>query len=135
MQHRPDLDLHPEQGLLVDTYRNGRARPDGTLAPIGHFAGQGEWASPQGVLMVVEITSFDRDTHRRDRDEKRDGYAKNGIPVYLFIDRDDDTLTVFSEPEGGKYRNEASYPYGTTVPLPEPVGFVLETERLKDFAH
>ena len=46
MQQRPDLGLYPEQGLVIDTYRKGRARPDGTLAPIGHFAGQGGWADP-----------------------------------------------------------------------------------------
>lgn len=55
------------QGLKVDSYRKGRARPDGILAPIDHFAGQGEWADPQGVLAVVEVTSWDFDTNARDR--------------------------------------------------------------------
>ncbi len=135
MQHRPDLDLHPEQGLAINTYRKGRARPDGVLAPIGHFAGQGEWADPKGVLMVAEVTSHDYDTGHRDRVEKRDGYAIDGIPVYLLIDRDDCTLTVFSEPDDGTYKQHPSYPYGATVTLPGPVGITLETEKLKDFAH
>lgn len=135
MQHRPDLDLHPEQGLVIGTYRKGRARPDGVLAPIGHFAGQGEWAVPKGSLMVVEVTSHDSDTDRRDRVEKRDGYATDGIPVYLLIDRDSNTLTVFSQPKDGTYEEQSSYPYGATVTLPDPVGITLDTGKLKDFAH
>ncbi|WP_455351058.1 Uma2 family endonuclease [Streptomyces sp. SYSU K217416] len=134
MQQRPELGLYSEQGLKVESYRRGRARPDGSLAPLGHFAGQGEWADPDGVLMAVEVTSHDPDTDRRDRNEKRDGYAAAGIPVYLLIDRDEDTLTVFSEPKGGKYQQHPSYAYGATVTLPEPVGITLDTEKLKDYA-
>ncbi|MFD3652355.1 Uma2 family endonuclease [Streptomyces sp. NPDC058620] len=135
MRHRPDLDLHPEQGLLMDAYRKGRVRPDGTLAPIGHFAGQPEWADSTGVLMLVEVTSYDSGTHRRDRVDKGRAYACGDIPVYLLVDRDDDTLTVFSEPKDGVYQRHPSYPFGATVPLPAPVGITLDTDRLKDFAH
>ncbi|WP_446037531.1 Uma2 family endonuclease [Streptomyces sp. SID1143] len=135
MRQRPDLRLYPEQGLKVGGYRKGRARPDGALAPEDHFVGQGEWADPDGVLMAVEVTSHDPDTDRRDRREKRDGYAAVGIPVYLLVDRDACTLTCYSEPEGGAYRNRKSHPYGATVELPDPVGIALETEKLKDYAH
>ncbi|WP_225847831.1 Uma2 family endonuclease [Streptomyces sp. HPF1205] len=134
MQHRPELTLYTERGLSIGTYRKGRARPDGTLAPEGHFAGQGEWAEPDGVLMTVEVTSHDADTDRRDRHEKRDGYAAAGIPVYLLVDREDLTITVFSEPEDGKYRNVTSRPFGADIELPAPVGITLHAEKLKDYA-
>ncbi|MFI9205716.1 Uma2 family endonuclease [Streptomyces sp. NPDC053048] len=134
MQQRPELSLFPEQGLKVEAYRKGRARPDGTLAPEEYFAGQGEWADPDGVLMAVEITSGDPDTDRRDRREKRDGYAAAGIPVYLLIDRDDCTLTVHHEPDHGKYRLSRSWTFGKVVEIPQPVGITLETEKLKDYA-
>jgi Uma2 family endonuclease len=134
MQHRPDLALYPERGLIVEQYRKGRARPDGTLAPAGHFAGHGEWSQPQGIFMVMEVTSYDSDTDRRDRVEKRDGYARADIPVYLLIDRDTDRLVVHSEPEDGAYQLVRSYAYGSTVQLPSPVDITLETEKLKDYA-
>ncbi|MEV0261538.1 Uma2 family endonuclease [Streptomyces sp. NPDC050617] len=134
MQHRPELDLYPEQGLRVETYRKGRARPDGALAPRRHFAGQGEWAEPDGVLMTVEVTSHDADTDKRDRHEKRFAYADAGIPVYLLIDREACTLTVYSELENGQYRQHPSYDYGATVELPAPVGITLDTEELKEYA-
>ncbi|MEV7495416.1 Uma2 family endonuclease [Streptomyces anulatus] len=134
MQHRPDLDLHPEQGLMVEAYRQGRARPDGTLAPRRHFAGQGEWAPAEGVLMTVEVTSYDHVTDRRDRNEKPHGYAASNIPVYLLIDRESGTLVVHSEPDKGRYRQQHSYDYGDAVPLPGPVDITLDTEELKNYA-
>ncbi len=51
VQGCPELDLVPTRGLRVGP--TGRVRPDGSLAPIGHFAGQGEWSDPAGVLMTV----------------------------------------------------------------------------------
>ncbi|WFB08925.1 Uma2 family endonuclease [Streptomyces sp. LX-29] len=88
MQHRPDVRLYRERRLKVEGYRRGRAIPDGALAPRRHFTGHGEWSDPDGVLMVVEVTSHDSDTDRRDRREKRDAYAGAEIPVYLLVDRE-----------------------------------------------
>ncbi|MFJ6634384.1 Uma2 family endonuclease [Streptomyces sp. NPDC091376] len=135
IQQRPDLDLHPELELTVEAYRTGRARADGALAPVGHFAGRQQWATPEGVLMIVEVTSFDPDADARDRKEKPPAYAEAAIPVYLLIDRDTNTLTVFSEPENGTYQQHPTYRYGDTVALPDPVNITLATEKLKDYAH
>ncbi|WP_405912659.1 Uma2 family endonuclease [Streptomyces sp. NBC_00963] len=135
IQQRPELGLYPEQGVKVESYRQGRARLDGALAPTGHFSGQGEWAHPGGILMAVEVTSHDSDSDLRDRVEKRDGYAASGIPVYLLVDRDTEKLVVYSEPERGEYLTRASHAYGATVTLPTPVSITLESGKLKDYAH
>jgi Uma2 family endonuclease len=84
--------------------------------------------------MVVEVTSRDRDADRRDRIEKPDGYAAAGIPVYLLVDRDTDSVTVHCDPEGGIYRSLTTRAFGAAVELPDPVGFTLDTQKLKDFA-
>ncbi|MFF9808959.1 Uma2 family endonuclease [Streptomyces coeruleorubidus] len=89
---------------------------------------------PDGALMAVEITSHDRDTDRRDRIDKPVGYAAADIPVYLLIDRDNHTLTVFSEPQDGRYQQISPHPWGATVELPAPVNITLDTEKLKDYA-
>lgn len=133
MQHRPDLWLDPAQGLAVETYHQGRARPDGCLIPADAFVGQGEWADPTPVLMVVEVTSYDSDTDRRDRVEKPRAYAETGIPVYLLIDRDTCEVKVHSRPDGGRYETVQTLPFGKQVALPEPVGIVLDTEPLKNW--
>ncbi|MES4905994.1 MULTISPECIES: Uma2 family endonuclease [unclassified Streptomyces] len=136
MQHRPDLWLYAgERGLKVETYRKGRARPDGVLAPDGRFAGDGEWSDPDGVLMTVEVTSHDGDTDRRDRIEKPAGYAAAGIPVYLLVDRDACEVIVHTnpDPESGRYRDIHQAGFGEQVTLPEPVGITLDTDVLKNY--
>ncbi|MFJ2649814.1 Uma2 family endonuclease [Streptomyces sp. NPDC087420] len=133
MQSRPELWLYPDRGLQVQEYRSGRARPDGVLAPSRVFAGQGEWADPTPVLMAVEVTSYDSDTDERDRVQKPRAYAQTGIPVYLLIDRDSCVVTVYSEPDGARYENTHTVPFGKDVRLPDPVGITLETEQLKEW--
>ncbi|MER5291493.1 Uma2 family endonuclease [Streptomyces pharetrae] len=133
MQARPDLRLHPERGLRTEAYRNGRARADAVLVPRGSLKGRGEWSDAEDVVMAVEITSYGSDTNQRDRVEKPDGYAAAGIPVYLLIDRDDGTVTVFSDPEDGRYRLQLNKLFGATVELPDPVDITLDTDPLKDF--
>ncbi|WP_194816280.1 Uma2 family endonuclease [Nocardia sp. XZ_19_385] len=131
---RPELWLFQEQGLKVGNYRNGRARPDGALARSGAFAGQPEWANPDPVLLVIEVTSHDQDTDSRDRQEKPPAYAHAGIPVYLLIDRDSCDVTVYSEPNGSRYQQKLTVEFGVTVTLPEPVNIELNTEPLKSWA-
>ncbi|MGC9376355.1 Uma2 family endonuclease [Streptomyces sp. MH13] len=133
MQHRPDLWLDPTQGLVIEEYREGRARPDGSLAPAEAFVGQGEWADPTPVLMVVEVTLSDSDTDRRGRVEKPRAYAGTGIPVYLLIDRDTCEIKVHSRPDGGRYETVQTLPFGKEVALPDPVGITLDTEPLKNW--
>lgn len=132
MQHRPELWLYGERGMKVESYRKGRARPDGVLAPFGFPAGHGDWSESEGVLMVVEVTSHDSDTHRRDRVEKPEGYAAAGVPVYLLIDREECAVVVFNQPESGRYRHQETLPFGATVTLPDPVGITLDTRPLQD---
>ncbi|MFE9822716.1 Uma2 family endonuclease [Streptomyces sp. NPDC005791] len=133
MQADPSRWLFGEQGLRIESYRRGNARPDASLAPMETFAGQGQWADPDGVLMVVEVTSYDEDTDRRDRVEKPRAYAESGIPVYLLIDRDTCEVKVHSQPDGVRYEQVITVPYGKTVTLPEPVGIELDTEPLKNW--
>ncbi|MFI1755067.1 Uma2 family endonuclease [Streptomyces sp. NPDC020571] len=134
MQLRPDLRLYPERGLKTEAYRNGRARADAVLVPKGGLTGHGEWSDAATVLMAVEITSYDSDTNQRDRVEKPDGYAAAGIPLYLLVDRDDCTVTVFTDPKDGRYRKQENSAFGAPVHLPAPVDITLDTEPLKELA-
>ncbi|MFJ6738943.1 Uma2 family endonuclease [Streptomyces sp. NPDC091279] len=134
MRVRPDLDIYQGRGLRVEKYRDGRARPDAVLVPEEHFAGHGEWAEPSGVLLAVEVTSHDSDTDRRDRHEKPVAYGAAGIPLYLLIDRDAGTVKLYSDPdEGVGYRDSRTVPFGAELLLPDPVGILLDTERLKQY--
>ncbi|MBQ0985016.1 Uma2 family endonuclease [Streptomyces sp. F63] len=100
--------------------------PDGTFAPkeLRLFRGAEPWMPCQGVAMVVEVTSTNPD---RDRRAKRLCYALGSIPLYLLIDRQKGSVTLFSEPEGGEYRHTSAVPYGKPIALPAPFSFDLET--------
>ncbi|MGK5559355.1 Uma2 family endonuclease, partial [Actinomadura kijaniata] len=71
--------------------------PDATFAPREKrlFRGAPTWMLPDGVALVAEVTG---DTSPCDRVTKRHCYARAGIPLYLLVDRDDSTVTLFAEP-------------------------------------
>lgn len=133
MQHLPDLWLHAERGLKTESCGKGRARADGVLVPRGGLKGHGEWSDTGTAPMAVEVTSWDADAAQRDRLDKPDGYAAAGIPVYVLIDRDDCTVTVFTHPEDGRYRQQVNAPFSAPVEIPGPVNITLDTDPLKEF--
>ncbi|MFJ9849767.1 Uma2 family endonuclease [Streptomyces sp. NPDC101150] len=135
MQHRPELFLDPNQGLKTESCRKGRLRPDGLLVPCDAFVGQGEWADPDPVLMVVEVTSHDSDTEQRDRVEKPRACAEANIPLYLLIDRQECQVSLYSEPDGTRHEDVRTVSYGKSLHLPDPVGITVETEQLKDWVN
>ncbi|WP_037869738.1 Uma2 family endonuclease [Streptomyces sp. SPB074] len=134
MQANQGWMLYPDHGMRVEAYRKGNARPDGVLLPVDAVIGDGEWARPDGALMVVEITSRDSDTNQRDRVDKPAAYAAAAIPVYLLVDRGNQSVKVHSEPEGGRYAKVNEVAFGKSVSLPEPVGFELDTAPLLGWA-
>lgn len=119
--------------MKAEAYRKGRARTDGTLVPVDHFRGDGEWSNPDGALMAVEITSRDRDTDQRDRIDKPVGYAAGHprLPPHRPRQQHPDGL---QRAEGRSLPASPSYPWGATVEIPTPVDITLKTEKLKDYA-
>ena len=85
--------------------------------------------------MVVEVTSYDSDTDRRNRHEKPTAYGQSAIPLYLLIDRAFRTVTVHGNPDRkvGGYREIRTSKFGETVVLPGPMGIELDTEILKNY--
>ncbi|MFD3975593.1 Uma2 family endonuclease [Streptomyces cyaneofuscatus] len=124
---RPELRLYRGRGLRIGGDHNDRARPGGTLAHAGRFAGDGEWSSPDRILLTVDVTSYD-DTPAAPCD-----YAAAGIPVRLLIDRRSGTVAVRSEPGSARYRHQRLYDVGEAVTLPHPASISLDTEELKNY--
>ncbi|MGI5421855.1 Uma2 family endonuclease [Actinomadura luteofluorescens] len=121
------LRLHRNLTLISP---EGEYVPDGIAAPKGAFAGR-EWRTkPDGVAMVLEVTSGsrrDRKGAERDRGPKRRGYAAADIPLYLLIDRLDEKATIFSEPRGDDYAHIVSVALGEDLPITAPLEGVLPT--------
>ncbi|MFJ9621809.1 Uma2 family endonuclease [Streptomyces sp. NPDC101181] len=126
---RTEMDFSGNKGLKL---RSGggcpknHVIPDGTFAPtaLRLFRGADPWMPPEGVALVVEVTST---RPQADRGAKRRCYARGGIPLYLLIDRDESSVTLFSDPGDADYRQHLTLPYGKPLALPEPFAFDLET--------
>lgn len=126
---RIEMDFSGNKGLRLAREEVGPAHhviPDVTFAPVDvdAFGGAGPWMPCDGVAMVVEVTST---RPRADRDAKRRCYARGGIPLYLLIDRDSSSITLFSDPEKDDYREHRTRPFGKAITLPAPFAFDLET--------
>ncbi|NVI86717.1 Uma2 family endonuclease [Actinomadura sp. BRA 177] len=121
------LRLHRNLTLISP---EGEYVPDGIAAPKGAFAGRDWHSKPDGVVMVLEVTSGrrgERKAAERDRGPKRRGYAAADIPLYLLIDRLDGKATIFSEPRGDDYTHSASAVLGDDLTIPAPFEGVLPT--------
>ncbi|MEH0422834.1 Uma2 family endonuclease [Streptomyces sp. B21-083] len=102
--------------------------PDGTFAPkeLRLYRGKGSWMPCDGVAMVLEVTSS---KPRADREAKRRCYARGAIPLYLLVDREASSITLFSDPVKDDYRQHCTLPLGKPVSLPEPFAFELDTSE------
>ncbi|MEU6347882.1 Uma2 family endonuclease [Streptomyces sp. NPDC047072] len=100
--------------------------PDGTFAPrkLRLYRGADSWMPCDGVAMVLEVTST---RPKADREAKRRCYARGGIPLYLLVDREASSVTLFRNPERDDYREHDTRPLGKPLTLPEPFAFDLDT--------
>jgi Uma2 family endonuclease len=102
--------------------------PDIAVAPKSLAKG-GNALLPDQTLLVVEITS--ESNAETDRVVKRRRYAEYGAPLYLLVDRQDRTVTLFSGPGPLGYTEaDGPHPFGTPVRLPEPFDLELRTGDL-----
>ena len=118
---RKDWRVSGGTGLITPL---GRFIPDLTVARRDYFraAPQEHWRHPDGVELVVEITSS---KPSNDRESKRRGYAAAGIPLYLLVERSDKQTVLFSRPQRGDYRVREPRPISEPIPLPAPFDFTL----------
>lgn len=123
-----------QSGLIVPSHGipdEGRFIPDAIFAPaeLDVFHNAPSWMSPDGIELVVEVTSSRPDL---DRNKKRGAYAGAGIPLYLLVDRQHRRVTLFSNPEFGDYSRTSAASFGRKLNLPKPFDFLLDTASFAD---
>ncbi|WP_330479947.1 Uma2 family endonuclease (plasmid) [Streptomyces platensis] len=102
--------------------------PDIAVVPAAAAKGAGALL-PADTLLVVEVTS--ESNAETDRVVKRKRYAEYGAPLYLLVDRQERSVTLYSEPgQLGYTRADGPHPYGVVVRIPDPFGLELDTSDL-----
>ena len=82
--------------------------------------------TPDQTLLVVEVTS--ESNGHTDRVVKRRRLAEYGAPLYLLVDRQGKTLTLFAKPGPLGYTSVSGpHPFGPPLHLPEPFDLELDT--------
>lgn len=82
--------------------------------------------TPNELVLVVEVTSSSN--AGTDRVLKRRHYGRHGAPLYLLVDREERTWTLFSQPTSDGYASHTSGAFGESIALPEPLAVTLSTE-------
>ncbi|MEU5664630.1 Uma2 family endonuclease [Streptomyces longwoodensis] len=129
---RTDMQFSGNKGLKLASggaCPKNHVIPDGTFAPrhLRLYRGADPWMPCEGVAMVLEVTST---KPQADREAKRRCYARGGIPLYLLVDREASSITLFSDPGKDDYREHCTRPLGKQIALPQPFAFGLDTSDL-----
>jgi Uma2 family endonuclease len=99
--------------------------PDVAVVPADLAKGAGALLPDQTVLIVEVTSDSNGDT---DRTVKRRRYAEFGAPLYLLVDRQERTCTLYASPgKLGYTKVDGPHPFGTPVQLPEPFDLELDT--------
>ncbi|GGX58064.1 Uma2 family endonuclease [Streptomyces noursei] len=83
------------------------------------------------ALITVEIVS--KSNPENDWTGKLRDYPLMHIPLYLIVDPQQKTVTLFSEPENGRYRSREDADFGENIHIPAPFGFTLDTSMLRAY--
>ncbi|WP_217163932.1 Uma2 family endonuclease [Streptomyces sp. AC512_CC834] len=126
---RTDMQFSGHKGLILKRAKGrplDHVIPDGTFAPsaLRPYRGAAPWMPCEGVALTLEVTS---PTPHTNRVTKRRCYARGGVPLYLLVDREASSITLFSTPEKDDYREHRTSPFGKPLTLPAPFSFDLDT--------
>ncbi|TKA10890.1 Uma2 family endonuclease [Actinacidiphila oryziradicis] len=79
----------------------------------------------EALSLAAELTSGS--TRGNDWGDKLEAYGKAGVPVYLLVDMQKETVSVFSAPSDHGYQSSSTVEFGQKIHIPEPFDFTLDT--------
>jgi Uma2 family endonuclease len=79
----------------------------------------------EALSLAAELTSTS--TRGNDWGDKLEAYGRAGVPVYLLVDMQKETVSVFSAPSGHGYQSSSTVEFGQKIHIPEPFDFTLDT--------
>jgi Uma2 family endonuclease len=105
-----------------------RIEPDLLICPVNESTDR-EWLIPASeAVLVAEVVS--PSSRYDDYETKRKACALSGVPLYLVIDPDTPSLTLFTQPGDGGYSQATPIPAGGRLALPAPIEITLDTTTM-----
>jgi len=124
---RSRFGVFQTQGVAVQSI-GGIFVPDLCVASRAEVPSGSDPVGSEHVVLAVEITS--RRNAEHDRKRKKWAYAHGRIAQYLLVDAFDDegpTVSQFTNPVEGVYRNVVRTPFGQKITLLDPVVAVVDS--------
>ncbi|MEU2430357.1 Uma2 family endonuclease [Streptomyces sp. NPDC007861] len=124
---RTQLEPHARQGHIVDhapfpfTFPSEERAygPDIYAAEATAFQTNAQRIDGEALSFVCELTS--PSTRLVDWQDKAPAYGRAGVPVYLLIDMENETATVFWGPSEKGYLSRTTVPFGGKLEDPRPL--------------
>jgi len=126
--HLPEGYL-PSQNTDLEAPAVGKLRnPDLTYLPEDAMNTTDSALPAELALIAVEVVS--PSNPENDWEGKVRDYPLMAIPLYLLVDARQQTVTLLSEPENGRYRRREDAAFGEDIHIPRPFSFTLDTAGL-----
>ncbi|MGW8377006.1 Uma2 family endonuclease [Streptomyces sp. ODS28] len=130
---RTQLEPHAPEGHIADsapylfTFPEAERGygPDVYVAAESAFLTGKRYVDGEALSLVAELTSAS--TRDADWDDKTPVYGRSGVPVYLLLDMQEETTTLFWHPSPRGYLSRLSLPFGEKLHVPEPFDCPLVT--------
>ncbi|MBO8195807.1 Uma2 family endonuclease [Streptomyces oryzae] len=130
---RAQLEPHVPTGTIVDSSpylftfpdQERAFGPDVFVASEKAFDTDARYIDGEALVLVAGLTSAS--TRNVDWSDKLSVYAKAGVAVYLLLDMQAQTVSVFSDPAPEGYWMRRTCQFGKALRLPPPFDFELGT--------
>jgi Uma2 family endonuclease len=124
--HVPEGETCGDAPFLFTFPRQERAYgPDVYVAARDAFNTTKQYIDGDALTVVAELTS--PSTRSSDWDDKVRVYGMACVPVYLLLDMEKESATVFSAPSEKGYAAHTTVPFGKTLHIPVPFDCELDT--------
>jgi Uma2 family endonuclease len=114
-----------ERGIEVGP--EDKPRPDVVIVRAADWSEQMRDLPAALLLAVVEVVPTGKAAIRRDYRDKHEKYQDCGIPVYVIIDPNLGTWTLFTLDADGRSTESLRGAFGEPIGFPEPLGFEIPT--------
>lgn len=128
--HAPDGHIADSAPYLFTFPASERGYgPDLYVADAAAFRTTSRYIPGDALSLVAELTSIA--TRANDLSDKAEVYGKSGVPVYLLLDMQNETTTVFWTPSPRGYVSHLTVPFGEKVHIPAPFDCELDTAEFR----